>query len=149
MVLSRLGEGAGDAKFLLKCLALHQICLKIFVVLKVCSSIYKLITLWGGSRLAYHFSVHLLDHGISCLPKSFVVHLACTSMHAPFKYTTFTFPCNRVSLVPTKQGRRAIKLQTFFRRLLAVRSSCTGKIAHCTYDIFSSSHKQKIPAENF
>jgi len=47
MVLSRSGEGAGDANFLLKCLAVHPICLKTFVVLKVCSSIYRLYPLWG------------------------------------------------------------------------------------------------------
>jgi len=46
MVLSRSGEGAGDTKFLLKCLALHPICLKTFVVFKVCSSIYRLYPLW-------------------------------------------------------------------------------------------------------
>ena len=46
MVLSRSGEGAGDAKFLLICLALHPICLKTFVVFKVCSSIYRLYPLW-------------------------------------------------------------------------------------------------------
>ncbi len=34
------------AKFLQKCLALHPICLKTFVVLKVCSSIYRLYPLW-------------------------------------------------------------------------------------------------------
>jgi len=39
MVWSQLGEGVGDAKFLLKGLALHPICLKTSVVLKVSSSI--------------------------------------------------------------------------------------------------------------
>jgi hypothetical protein len=47
MVLSRSGEGAGDATFLLKYLALHPICLKTFIVFKVCSSIYRLYPLWG------------------------------------------------------------------------------------------------------
>ena len=44
MVLSRSGEGAGDAKFLLKCLALHPVCLKTFVVLKVSSSLVLYLT---------------------------------------------------------------------------------------------------------
>ena len=37
-------------KFLRKCLALHPICLKTFVVLNVCSSIYRLYPLWIGLR---------------------------------------------------------------------------------------------------
>jgi len=50
MVLSRSGEGAGDAKFLLKCLALHPICLKTFVVLKVSSSIKAISSLIKVTR---------------------------------------------------------------------------------------------------
>ena len=59
MVLSRSGEGAGDAKFLLKCLALHPICLKTFVVLKVCSSIpYIGYILFEGAPLLLHTQLH-------------------------------------------------------------------------------------------
>jgi len=53
MVLSRSGEGAGDAIFLLKCHALHPICLKTSVVLKVCSSIYRLYPLCVLHRFVF------------------------------------------------------------------------------------------------
>ena len=76
MVLSRSGEGAGDATYLLKCLALHPICLKTFVVLKVCPSIYRLYPLWE-SRYSKVLCVQYLECLVLYSTCSAVQYLLC------------------------------------------------------------------------
>jgi len=82
MVLSRSGEGVGDATFLLKCLALHPICLKTFVVLKVCSSIYRLYPLWGDPLPAWRQFFHPVHTYCSDCEVSYECRL-CLSSYLP------------------------------------------------------------------